>query len=434
MTAPDGERSMEDIREEMRFQALFSEKAKKMRASEIRELLKITQQPDIISFAGGLPNPLSFPRDIIRDLLCEVLQGEEAARALQYGSTEGIPQLREAILERYRRRWGYKGDLENILVTTGSQQGLDLLGRVFIGSRSHIIMEAPTYLGALNAFKFYEPVIHTIPMDNEGLIPELLEEKMKMLHRRGETPKFLYTVPNFHNPAGVTLSLKRRQALLEIAGEYDLLIVEDDPYGELRYEGEHLPPLVALDKDDRVIHLGTFSKILSPGLRLAWTIGPKEVIKKMILAKQGVDLCTSTLSQTIALKYISGGHLDRHLPRIIELYRRKRDIMLGSMEELFPQEMSWTRPEGGMFIWVTGPEGLDTMELFPRAIEKKVAFVVGEAFYPDRSVKNALRLNFTNPSDEDISEGIKRLASVLKEFFKAKGQEKKKEGEVIIGV
>ncbi len=255
-----------------------------------------------------------------------------------------------------------------------------------------------------------------------------------MLHRRGETPKFLYTVPNFHNPAGVTLSLKRRQALLEIAGEYDLLIVEDDPYGELRYEGEHLPPLVALDKDDRVIHLGTFSKVLSPGLRLAWTIGPKEVIKKMILAKQGVDLCTSTLSQTIALKYISGGHLDRHLPRIIELYRRKRDIMLGSMEELFPQEMSWTRPEGGMFIWVTGPEGLDTMELFPRAIEKKVAFVVGEAFYPDRSVKNALRLNFTNPSDEDISEGIKRLASVLKEFFKAKGQEKKKEGEVIIGV
>lgn len=434
MTAPDGERSMDEIREEMRFQALFSDRAKRMRASEIRELLKITQQPDIISFAGGLPNPLSFPREIIREILCEVLEGEGAAQALQYGSTEGIPQLRETILERYSSRWGFEGDLENILITTGSQQGLDLLGRVFIGSRSHIIMEAPTYLGALNAFKFYEPVIHTVPMDGEGLIPELLDEKIKLLHRRGETPKFLYTVPNFHNPAGVTLSLKRRQALLEIAGEYDLLIVEDDPYGELRYEGKHLPPLVALDEEDRVIHLGTFSKVLSPGLRLAWTIGPKEVVKKMALAKQGVDLCTSTLSQTIALKYISGGHLDRHLPKIIELYRRKRDIMLKSMEEHFPREMNWTRPEGGMFIWVSGPEDLDTMELFPRAIEKKVAFVVGEAFYPDRSVKNTMRLNFTNPSDEDISEGIKRLASVLKEFFEAKGGEEKREGEVIIGV
>lgn len=433
MNAPDGERSIEDIKEEMRFHSIFSDRAKRMRASEIRELLKITQQPDIISFAGGLPNPQSFPREIIREVLCEVLEGEEATRALQYGSTEGIPQLREVILERYRRRWGLDADLENIIITTGSQQGLDLLGRIFIGSRSHIIMEAPTYLGALNAFNFYEPVIHTIPMDSEGLIPELLEEKIKMLQRRGEMPKFLYTVPNFHNPAGVTLSLKRRQSLLEIADEYDLLIVEDDPYGELRYEGEHIPPLVALDKEDRVIHLGTFSKILSPGLRLAWTIGPGEVVKKLVLAKQGVDLCTSTLSQTIALRYLSEGHLDKHLPNIIELYRRKRNIMLKSMEEHFPGEMNWTRPEGGMFIWVTGPEGLDTKELFPLAIEKKVAFVVGEAFYPDRSVKNTMRLNFTNPSDEEIAEGIKRLAMALNEFFEEKGEERG-EGEVILGV
>ncbi|RLG39845.1 MAG: aminotransferase [Thermoproteota archaeon] len=434
MCPPDGEKSLKDMRDEMRFESLFAERAKKMRASEIRELLKVTQQPDIISFAGGLPNPESFPKGIISEIMKGVLDSDMASRALQYGSTEGLPELRDVILKRFEERFGYKGDRDNIIITTGSQQGLDLLGRIFIGSRSHIIMEAPTYLGALNAFKFYNPSIHTVPLDENGIMPSLLEEKIKTLHRRGETPKFLYTVPNFHNPAGVTLSLERRRELLEIASEYDLLVVEDDPYGELRYEGEHLPPLLSLDKEDRVIYLGTFSKVLSPGMRLAWAIGPKEVIKKMVLAKQGVDLCTSTLSQVIALEYLSGGHMDRHIPNIIELYRKKRDLMLSSMEESFPEEMAWTRPEGGMFIWVRGPEGLDTKELFPYAIEKKVAFVVGEAFYPDRSVKNAMRLNFTNPSDEDIPVGIKRLSEVLEHFLKERDLKRGGEEELIIGV
>ncbi len=393
----------------------FSQVAKELRASEIRELLKVTQMPDIISFAGGLPNPKSFPVEIIKEITVKLLD-KQGEKMLQYGSTEGVNGLRDALVEYYKDMHGFENiDRDNILITAGSQEGLYLLGKILIDPGDTIIVEAPTYVGALTAFRTFKPNYVEIEMDNQGMNIEILEKKLRELIKEGKKPKFIYTIPTFQNPAGVTMSLERRKRLLELAREYDILVVEDSPYEELRFSGEKIPQLKALDKDGYVLHLGTLSKVLSPGMRIAFMIGDKELIHKAVMAKQGVDLCTSPFVQYIAEEYIRGGYMKSHIPKIIKLYKEKRDIMLDTMEEYFPSEVEWTRPDGGMFLWVTLPPHVDSEKMLPRAIEKKVVYVIGAAFYPHRDHKNAMRLNFTYPTNEQIKEGIKRLAEVIKE-------------------
>jgi len=393
----------------------FSHVARELRASEIRELLKVTQMPDIISFAGGLPNPSSFPVEIIRDITVKLLE-RYGDKMLQYGSTEGVNSFRGTLVEYYMKNKGFKNiERDNILITSGSQEGLYLLGKTLIDPGDIIVVEAPTYVGALTAFRTFKPHYVQIEMDSEGMNIDLLERKLRELKRDGKKPKFIYTIPTFQNPAGVTMSLERRKRLIELAKEYDVLVVEDSPYEELRFSGEPVPQLKALDSEGYVLYLGTLSKVLSPGMRIAFMIGDKELIHKAVLAKQGVDLCTSPFVQYIAEEYIKGGYMSSHIPKIIKLYKEKRDIMLNSLEDYFPDGVKWTRPDGGMFLWVTLPKHLDAEKLLPKAIENKVVYVIGAAFYPNRDHKNTMRLNFTYPTNEEIEEGIKRLAKVIKE-------------------
>jgi len=398
----------------MNYNEEFSELAKNLKASEIRELLKFTQQPDIISFAGGLPNPKSFPVEHIREIVDNLME-KEGPYILQYGSTEGVNSFRDALTIFLKERYNINAKRDNILITAGSQEALYLIAKIFINPRDPVIIEAPTYIGVLTAFQSYYPEYTAIEMDNEGMDTSLLEEKLKEMKKERQKPKLIYTIPTFQNPAGVTMSLQRRKHLLELAEEYDILIVEDDPYGELRYSGEHLPTLKSLDKGGRVIYLGTFSKILAPGMRLAHMVGPDEIIQKAVLGKQGIDLCTNTLAQYIARDYIAGGYLEKQLPKIISLYKSHRDLMLDMMDSEFPSKVKWTRPDGGMFLWVTLPEGANAEEMFKRAIENKVAYVIGSAFFPNRDHKNTMRLNFTYSTEEQIQEGIKRLGKVIKE-------------------
>lgn len=398
----------------MRIEDEFSEIAKNLKASEIRELLKLTQQPDIISFAGGLPNPESFPVDTIKKIIDSLLE-TEGARILQYGSTEGVNSFRDALSEMMRNKYGVSVTKDNILVTAGSQQALYLLAKIFINPGDKVIIEAPTYIGILTAFQSYKPEYKEIEMDDDGMRTDLLEETLRSMRKEGDKPKMIYTIPTFQNPAGVTMSLDRRKHLIELSEDYDVLIVEDDPYGELRYSGEPLPLLKSLDRNHNVIYLGTFSKILSPGFRMAHLIAHEEIIHKAVLAKQGIDLCTNTVGQFVAREYISRGYLENHIPKIIELYKRKRDLMLDMLEDHFPDGVKWTKPDGGMFLWVTLPDGMDAEKMFHRAIQHKVAYVIGSAFFPRRNHKNTMRLNFTYPTDEQIKEGVVRLSKVIRE-------------------
>ncbi|NPA75973.1 MAG: PLP-dependent aminotransferase family protein [Euryarchaeota archaeon] len=398
----------------MQYDEEFSEIAKRLKASEIRELLKLTQQPEIISFAGGLPNPASFPLDNIKEIV-ESLIEKEGPYILQYGSTDGVNSFRDALASFMGKHYNVETKRENILITAGSQQALYLLAKIFVNPGDDVIIEAPTYIGILTAFQSYYPRYTTVEMDDEGMNTQLLEEKLKKMRADGKKPKLIYTIPTFQNPAGVTMTLERRKHLIELAEEYDVLVVEDDPYGELRYSGERLPLLKALDKNAHVIYLGTFSKILAPGMRLAHMIADTPIIQKAVLAKQGIDLCTNTFAQYIARDYIARGYLERHLPDIISLYKAHRDLMLDVMEDEFPEGVKWTRPDGGMFLWVTLPDGMDAEAMFTKAIENKVAYVVGSAFFPDRSHKNTMRLNFTYSTEEQIKEGIRRLGKVIRE-------------------
>ncbi len=398
----------------MQYDEEFSDIAKRLKASEIRELLKLTQQPDIISFAGGLPNPASFPLDNIREIV-ESLMEKEGPYILQYGSTEGVNSFRDALVEYMASRYNVHTKRDNILITAGSQQALYLLAKIFVNPGDPVIIEAPTYIGVLTAFQSYYPSYTAIEMDEHGMNTELLEDALRKMKAENKKPKLIYTIPTFQNPAGVTMSIERRKHMIELAEEYDVIVVEDDPYGELRYSGDRLPLLKSMDKSGHVIYLGTFSKVLAPGMRLAHMIADEEVIHKSVLAKQGIDLCTNTFAQYIARDYIKGGYMERHLPEIIELYRSHRDLMLDVMEDEFPDGVNWTKPDGGMFLWATLPEHVDTGEMFKKAVENKVAYVVGSAFFPDRSHKNTMRLNFTYSTEEQIKEGIKRLAKVIKE-------------------
>jgi 2-aminoadipate transaminase len=394
----------------------YSFLASQAEASAIREILKLVQKPEVISLAGGLPDPATFPAEEIRGIVNNILSNN-SAQVLQYGTTEGLPGLRKSILE-FLSTDGIKGNLENIIITSGSQQGLDLVGKVFLSPEDVAIVELPSYLAALSAFRSYGGELVGIPMDEEGMQMDLLEEKLTQLKEEGKKVKFIYTISNFQNPAGVTMSLSRRKKILKIAQKFNLFIVEDNPYEKLRFEGESIPSIYSLDTDGRVISLGTFSKILCPGLRLAWMLGNKEIIGKLALLKQATDLCTNILSQSIAYEYFQLGKFTVNIEGNIDIYREKRDAMLDALERYFPPQATWTKPQGGFFIIATLPDYIDTGEMMIEAVKENVAYVPGSPFFANGGGKNTMRLAFCYPSSEKIVEGIKRLGKVIKRNIK----------------
>ncbi|MEA3137527.1 MAG: 2-aminoadipate transaminase [Thermoplasmata archaeon] len=401
----------------MDFGPLYSNRTHLMKASEIRELLKLTEKPSIISFAGGLPNPQTFPVHEVEEATKRVLR-DHAKQALQYSTTEGVTVLREAVADHLRKD-GMDVHPDEVLITNGSQQGLDLLGRVFIDRGDTLVVGNPTYLGALQSFNYFGAKYATADSDDDGVIPEKLDDTLQRLKRQGIRPKFLYLVPTFANPTGTSIPAGRRKKILELAHQHDMMIVEDDPYGKLRFEGEEIPSIHSMDKGEgRVIYLGTFSKILVPGFRLAWAVAPHDVTRKMVISKQSVDLCTNAFTQYIAADLLAGGLIDRHLPEIISLYRKKRDLMLKAMDRHFPKEGThWTKTQGGLFTWATMAPHVNTIEMLKDAIAKDVAFVPGKSFYPDpKEGFNTMRLNFSHPSDDKISIGVERLGNVMTQW------------------
>ena len=398
----------------------IARRSSSMRSSEIREILKLTQKPEIISFAGGLPNPKAFPHTELRKISDKLLS-EKYETVLQYGITEGYNDLREAILDRMKR---YKVDvtLDNIIITTAAQQGLAALGLVILNPGDKIAVSYTTFLGMLTVFSLMESVAVPLSMDENGLNIDELENRLEENKKKGTPIKIVYVVPNFQNPTGVTLSEQRRRRLVELAGEYNFFIIEDDPYGELRYSGDPIDMIISFDtpkgNEGNTIYIGTFSKTIAPGLRVGWAVGPENLLRKMVIAKQALDLCTDTFSQALIAEYLKQGLMDDHNERIRNLYRHKRDVMLENMEKYFPAEVTWMRPDGGLYLWVILPKGIDTKELLRKAVEKKVAFIPGHVFTTDIKIQNTLRLNFSCESDENIEEGIKRLGEVTAEELK----------------
>jgi 2-aminoadipate transaminase len=400
------------------YDRLFATRSKTLKSSEIRELLKLTQSPGFISLAGGLPNPQAFPVEVIHECIEKVFK-TNILNALQYGTTDGLPLLRSVLAQRMKEKKNIDCELHDILITSGAQQALSFVAFNLLDPGDTYITSAPTYLGALQAFHAYQGNCECIPMNDEGIDIESLRRNLKRLHRTGINPKFLYTVATYQNPSGESVSIDHRKELLEIASEYDFLIVEDDPYGELVFEGDPYPPIKSFDTKSRVIYIGTFSKVLAPGFRLAWVIASEEVINKFALTKQCTDLCSNMFVQYVAYEYIKGGYLDKQIQHIKQLYKHKRDIMIKALEDYFPKDVKWTVPHGGMFLWVTLPKHLNTRLMLKRALAKKVAYVVGDAFYPDSSNYSSMRLNFSYSEDEAIKEGIKRLSDVIKEEMTA---------------
>jgi 2-aminoadipate transaminase len=400
----------------------YAQRNQHMGRSIIRELLKLTQRRDVISFAGGLPAPELFPIERCQDAACRILS-EYGASALQYGPTEGFLPLRQFICDRMQR-YGINASPANVVITNGSQQALDLIGKLLVNPGDRILVEEPTYLGALQAWNAYQAEYVPVPIDDDGLRTDLLEPAL----RTG--PKFMYILPNFQNPAGTTLSAERRHEVVRLSNRYGIPIVEDDPYGNLRFEGEHISPLVALDSDfqrgtglnghgfmeGNVIYLGTFSKTLAPGLRLGWVVAPEEVVDRLVMAKQGTDLHTSNLTQALAYEVARDGFLEQHIHEIRRVYRDRRDVMLGALERYFPEGCSWTHPDGGLFLWARVPDCIDTAEMLKDAVAHRVAYVPGGAFYVEqRRGAQAMRLNFSNAQPDQIVEGCRRLGELLKE-------------------
>ncbi len=391
----------------------YSASARAMSRSLIRELLKLTRRGNIISFAGGLPDPSTFPVDELRAITGRVFD-QQAHLALQYGPTEGDARLRDELV-RWMAKDGITVTRDQVLITIGSQQGLDIIGRVFLDPGDVIVVERPSYMAALQVFRSYRVEMVGVAQDDDGMRIDLLEDTLVRLGREGKRPKLLYVVPDFQNPSGVTMSHPRRARLLELAREHHALVVEDSPYRELRFEGTAPPPLASLDADGRVIYLSTFSKTLCPGLRIAWIAAADEFIQQFVTAKQGMDLCCPSFTQAMAAEFCAEGHLYRRIPEIVALYRRKRDVMLRALEREMPGGVTWTHPQGGLFLWVRLPEELDTEQLLRPAVEDEgVAYVVGSGFHADGGGKNTMRLNFSYSSEADIEEGIRRLARLVR--------------------
>ncbi len=401
----------------VKLEKLFSKMSKRMKSSIIRELLRDAANTSIISFGGGAPDPETFDRNALAEVAQKVLLDEYKV-SLQYGATEGDPILKSEYIKILDERNGIKGlRQENMLITVGSQQALDLMGKIFLDEDSYAMISHPVYLGAASAFRAYGPKFITIDLEDDGMNINQVEDALKTLDKRGEISKlkFIYTVPNFHNPAGVTMSLEKRRALIEMARKYDVLILEDDPYGELRYEGERLPNIYKLANGEGVMLLNTMSKVMSPGLRVGMIVGDEQIVARASLAKQGADLCTPTLTQRIAARYLQKGTIFNRIAQSAKIYKSKKDRMLRALKDYVSIDGTrWTKPEGGLFIWLHLPEEYDTMEIFSKAKQVGVAYIPGSAFYIDDRKSSNLRLSFCLPTEEQIEEGIRRLGKVFK--------------------
>ncbi|MBT9164176.1 MAG: 2-aminoadipate transaminase [candidate division WS2 bacterium] len=393
--------------------SFFSKRAVEgFKPSAIREILKYGSDPSIISFGGGYPDPQYFPKEYFTEAMDYVLCSL-TDKALQYGSTEGVKELREWLINFEEEEEKVKLELDEIIITIGSQQGFDLLCKVLLDPGDTVLVEEPSYIGALTAFYGFQVNPVSVPMDESGIILEELENICQNLGKKNIKPKFIYVIPNFQNPAGVTLSLERRVRLLEIASKYNMLVVEDNPYGDLIYEGDKILPIKSMDTEGKVIYLRTFSKILFPGLRLGWFMGNKALVRKVVIAKQSSDLCTTSLGQYATYEYCRRGYLKPHVEYMATRYARKRNTMIKAIEKYFPPEVKYTRPSGGYFVWLTLPEYLNADEMFWKAIEAKVAYVIGSAFHVEGRGKNTIRLSFSQVGETAITEGIKRLAKVI---------------------
>ncbi len=390
----------------------FAKRMEALKASEIREILKVTQRPEVISFAGGLPAPELFPVQALSDVTRKILE-EEGTRALQYSTTEGHPPLRSWIAARLAAHGGGRFTADDILVTAGSQQGLDLTGKLFLDEGDVVLCESPTYLGAISAWNVFRPRWVEVPTDDEGMVPEALGQ----LLGRHPNAKIVYVVPNFQNPSGRTWSLERRRSLMEVADRYDVFVVEDNPYGELRFEGTSLPSIASFDRAGRVISLGTFSKVFCPGLRVGWVAARSPLHEKLVVLKQGADLQTSTLAQMQVARYLAENDLDQDIARLIPVYRERRDAMLEALEKEMPDGVRFTRPTGGLFLWVELPVGVSARTLLDECLRHNVAFVPGGAFFPNGGHEETFRLNYSNMPVDRIREGIRRLASALDQLL-----------------
>ncbi|MCT9855098.1 PLP-dependent aminotransferase family protein [Priestia megaterium] len=385
----------------------FAQRASLVKSSETREILKVTERPEVISFAGGLPAPELFPVEAMNDA-CRAVLNEDGAASLQYSTTEGYIPLREAISKRMQHI-GIESTVSNILITSGSQQAIDLTGRLFLNDGDVVICESPTYLAAINVFKSYNATFVEVDMDEDGMIMEELEKKLQ------ENPhaKFIYTIPDFQNPTGRTLTRERRQRMIELANAYDVLIVEDNPYGGVRFAGETLPPVKHFDTEGRVIYISTFSKIFAPGLRIGWVCADEAFIDKYVAFKQVADLHTDSFAQRVTAKYMELYDIEEHIQKIKAVYKERCTQMLSCIEEFFPENLSYSKPEGGLFIWVELPQGIDSAHIFSECLKNNVACVPGTPFFPNGTRNNALRLNYSNMSAEQIVEGMKRMGDVL---------------------
>jgi 2-aminoadipate transaminase len=411
--SPDETPRRSGARDLERYAGLFSQRTQAMKSSAMRDLMAVTARPEIISLAGGLPDTSTFPAEDFAALMARVAV-DASARALQYGPTEGLDEVKECIA-RVMAAEGMEVEIDDLLVTSGGQQVIDLVCKTLIDPGDVVVAEAPTYPGAVPVFISYQADVVQIEMDEHGMRTDVLVAELERLDREGRVPKFIYTVPSFQNPAGVTLALERRHELVRIANERELLILEDNPYGLLRYSGEQLPTLYAIDGAEYVIYLGTFSKILSPGLRLGWAAAPRPVLDKLNLGKGGADLCSSTLSQQFVATYFAERDWRTYLGKLVELYRRRRDVMLEALTEHLPAEATWTEPDGGLFIWARLPDYIDTTDLLARALREHVAFVPGRAAYLDGRGGSEMRLNFSGVSEDEIREGVRRIGKVVRE-------------------
>lgn len=394
----------------------YADRMRHLRASEIREILKLTARPEVISFAGGLPAAESFPVADIAAAAAACL-AEEGPTALQYSTTEGDPELRRLLAQRMSDRRGMTVAAKDVLITTGSQQGLDLTAKVFLDRGAAVLCESPTYLAALNAFRVFEPRIEAVTTDDDGMLPEALAAALEQVPE----VRVVYVIPDSQNPSGRTWTVDRRRTVAEIAAAAGAVVVEDSPYAEVRFEGEPLPAIAALAPPEAaVVHLGTLSKVFCPGMRLGWATAPAQLLERYVLVKQSADLHTPTLTQRIAARYLADHDLDANIARVNRLYRERRDAMLASLSECFPDDARWTRPAGGLFLWVELPAGVDAVSLLQRALERDVAFVPGASFFPEPGHDNTMRLNFSAMPPERIRVGVRRLAEALEEELAAR--------------